>query len=250
MGSSASQLEWWPDSFASKLQRGRAARDVYAQQVRIRQLRGHAPERERDDAGGYLAHAELQQQHAAVTALAHEALVPSETLTPCRTLQKRVVAHPRHELPAAVRTSGDVLAADLEPHHAREHAFDVRAHVEELVAAWLLALKAREASLIVADSLVGKRLFDLSVHGGGYLPPRVVERGAEQMVPSIMGETGPSREDAYLLLVHNVQGNLAVNRLLGWRRGPEFAHARELLGAYSEGGMRAVSTRHDACGSS
>ena len=74
---------------------------------------------------------------------------------------------------------------------------------------------------------------------------RVVERGAEQMVPSIMEETGLSREDAYLLFVHNVQGNLAVNRLLGWRRGPEFAHAQELLSAYSEGGMRAVSARHD-----
>ncbi len=70
---------------------------------------------------------------------------------------------------------------------------------------------------------------------------RVVERGAEQMVPSIMEETGLSREDAYLLFVHNVQGNLAVNRLLGWKRGPEFAHAQELLSAYSEGGMRAVS---------
>lgn len=34
---------------------------------------------------------------------------------------------------------------------------------------------------------------------------RVVERGAEQMVPSIMEETGLSREDAYLLFVHNVQ---------------------------------------------
>ena len=70
---------------------------------------------------------------------------------------------------------------------------------------------------------------------------RVVKRGAEQMVPSIMEETGLSREDAYLLFVHNVQGNLAVNRLLGWRRGPEFAHAQELLSAYSEGGIRAVS---------
>lgn len=65
--------------------------------------------------------------------------------------------------------------------------------------------------------------------------------GAEQMVPSIMEESGLSREDAYLLFVHNVQGNLAVNRLLGWRRGPEFAHAQELLSAYSEGGIRAVS---------
>lgn len=40
---------------------------------------------------------------------------------------------------------------------------------------------------------------------------------------------------AVLLFVHSVQGNLAVNRLLGWRRGPEFAHAQELLSAYSEG---------------
>ena len=55
---------------------------------------------------------------------------------------------------------------------------------------------------------------------------RVVERGAEQMVPSIMEETGLSREDAYLLFVHNVQGNLAVNRLLGWRRGPSLPTLR------------------------
>lgn len=73
----------------------------------------------------------------------------------------------------------------------------------------------------------------------------VIERGAEQMVPSIMEKTGLSREDAYLLFVHSVQGNLAVNRLLGWRRGPEFAHAQELLSTYSEGGLRAVSARHD-----
>ena len=79
---------------------------------------------------------------------------------------------------------------------------------------------------------------------------RVVERGAEQMVPSIMEETGLSREDAYLLFVHNVQGNLAVNRLLGWKRGPKFAHAQELLVAYSEGGLRAVSSRHDSRSSS
>ena len=37
---------------ASELQRSRVARDVYAQQVRIRRLCGHAPERERDDARG------------------------------------------------------------------------------------------------------------------------------------------------------------------------------------------------------
>ena len=79
---------------------------------------------------------------------------------------------------------------------------------------------------------------------------RVVERGAEQMVPRIMEKTGLSREDAFLLFVHNVQGNLAVNRLLGWRRGPKFAHAQELLNAYSEGGLLAVSNRHDSRSSS
>lgn len=78
------------------------------------------------------------------------------------------------------------------------------------------------------------------------LAQRVVERGAEQMVPSIMEKTGLSREDAHLIFVHNVQGNLAVNRLLGWKRGPEFAHAQELLGAYSEGGLQAVSSLHDS----
>lgn len=50
---------------------------------------------------------------------------------------------------------------------------------------------------------------------------------------------------AVLLFVYSVQGNLAVNRLLGWRRGPEFAHAQELLSTYSEGGLRAVSAHHD-----
>lgn len=55
---------------------------------------------------------------------------------------------------------------------------------------------------------------------------------------------------AVLLFAHSVQGNLAVNRLLGWRRGPEFAHAQELLSAYSEGGMRAVSACHDPRSSS
>lgn len=79
---------------------------------------------------------------------------------------------------------------------------------------------------------------------------RVIERGAEQIVPQIMKKTGLSREDAHLLFVHSVQGNLAVNRLLGWRWGPEFAHAQELLSAYSEGGMRAVSARVDSRNSS
>ena len=65
-----------------------------------------------------------------------------------------------------MRASGDILAANLEPRHAREHALNVGSRVEELVAAWLLALKVREASLVTADSLSGKRLLDLGVHIG------------------------------------------------------------------------------------
>ena len=45
--------------------------------------------------GGHLAHAELQQQHVAVAALAYEALVPPKTLAPRRALQERGVARPR-----------------------------------------------------------------------------------------------------------------------------------------------------------
>ena len=70
---------------------------------------------------------------------------------------------------AASRSTGigeDILAADLEPRHAREHAIDVGTRVEELVTARLLALKVRKASLIAADPLSGKRLLDLGVHIG------------------------------------------------------------------------------------
>ncbi len=72
---------------------------------------------------------------------------------------------------------------------------------------------------------------------------RVIERGAQQAVPRIMEKTGLSREDAYLLFVHNAHGNLALNRLLGWKQGPEFSHVQELLNTYSEGGFAALRTR-------
>ena len=75
---------------------------------------------------------------------------------------------------------------------------------------------------------------------------RVIERGAAQAVPDIMGRTGLSQDDARLLFVYNAQGNLAVNRMLGWRRGPEFDAAQRLLNRYSDGGfaaLRALSTQ-------
>lgn len=69
---------------------------------------------------------------------------------------------------------------------------------------------------------------------------RVIERGAEQTVPSIIEKTGLPEQEAYLLFVHNAYGNLAVNRLLGWKRGPEFNRAQALLNAYSRGGLEAL----------
>lgn len=72
---------------------------------------------------------------------------------------------------------------------------------------------------------------------------RVIEHGAKQAVPQIMEKTGLSREDAYLLFVHNAHGNLAVNRLLGWKRGPEFDHVQKLLNTYSKGGFAALHGR-------
>ena len=69
---------------------------------------------------------------------------------------------------------------------------------------------------------------------------RVVERGAEQMVPSIMEETGLSREDA---ICSSFTTSREISRSTAYSVGAraEFAHAQELLSAYSEGGMRAVS---------
>ena len=78
---------------------------------------------------------------------------------------------------------------------------------------------------------------------------RVVERGAEQMVPSIMEETG-FRARTLSALRSQRPGKSRGQPPARLERGPEFAHAQELLSAYSEGGMRAVSACHDPCSSS
>ena len=56
----------------------------------------------------------------------------------------------------------------------------------------------------------------------------------------------PHRPAVLRTFLGRLTRNLAVNRLLGWRRGPEFAHAQELLNAYSEGGLLAVSALRDS----
>ena len=72
---------------------------------------------------------------------------------------------------------------------------------------------------------------------------RVIEQGAQQVIPSIIEETGLSEQDAYLVFVHNAYGNLAVNRLLGWKQGADFNHAQTLLNEYTHGGLTALATR-------
>lgn len=65
---------------------------------------------------------------------------------------------------------------------------------------------------------------------------RVVERGAAQMVPQIMERTGLSEEDARALFVFTANGNLAVNRVLGWQQGPRFQHVQNLISRFVDAG--------------
>ena len=73
---------------------------------------------------------------------------------------------------------------------------------------------------------------------------RVIEQGAKQTVPAIIAETGLSEQDAYLVFVHNAYGNLAVNRLLKWKRGTDFDHAQRLLNTYAHGGFEALAEKN------
>lgn len=72
---------------------------------------------------------------------------------------------------------------------------------------------------------------------------RVIEQGAKEVVPSIVEETGLAEQDAYLVFVHNAYGNLAVNRLLGWKHDADFDRAQNLLNAYAHGGLQALSKK-------
>ncbi len=75
-----------------------------------------------------------------------------------------------------------------------------------------------------------------------YIANRVMERGASAMVPDIMQRTGLDRDDAMLLFAHSAYGNLAVNRLLGWKRGKRFERVQKMISVYSGGGLAAVKS--------
>lgn len=66
----------------------------------------------------------------------------------------------------------------------------------------------------------------------GYIPERQLDGTGHH------GETGLSEADAQLLFAYSAYGNLAVNRLLGWKRGPRFERMQKLLGLYNKGGLR------------
>lgn len=70
---------------------------------------------------------------------------------------------------------------------------------------------------------------------------RVIERGAAEMVPQIMERTGLSEEDARVLFVFTANGNLAVNRALGWQQNPRFAEVQALLSRFIESGYIGLS---------
>lgn len=61
-----------------------------------------------------------------------------------------------------------------------------------------------------------------------------------------MEEIGLSEQDAYLIFIHNAYGNLAVDRLLGWKCGADFDRIQRLLTIYSDGGLAALATEKHA----
>lgn len=65
---------------------------------------------------------------------------------------------------------------------------------------------------------------------------RVVEHGAKDMVPKIMEATGLPEDEAKLLFIFSVNGNLAVNRMLGWEQGPRFEKAQSLIAQFVQRG--------------
>lgn len=69
----------------------------------------------------------------------------------------------------------------------------------------------------------------------------VIERSAPEAVPQIMEETGLSEQDARALFVFTANGNLAINRALGWQRNAEFAHVQQLLSRFIEAGYRGLA---------
>lgn len=73
---------------------------------------------------------------------------------------------------------------------------------------------------------------------------RVVEHGAKEMVPKIMEATGLPEDKARLLFIFTANGNLAVNRMLGWEQGPGFDQAQALIAQFAEHGY--AGFREDA----
>ena len=73
---------------------------------------------------------------------------------------------------------------------------------------------------------------------------RVVEHGAKEMVPKIMEATGLPEDKASLLFIFTANGNLAVNRMLGWEQGPGFDQAQALIAQFAEHGY--AGFREDA----
>ncbi|MFU0812021.1 MAG: hypothetical protein DUD31_06265 [Coriobacteriaceae bacterium] len=65
---------------------------------------------------------------------------------------------------------------------------------------------------------------------------RVVEHGAKEMVPKIMEATGLPEDEAKLLFTFTANGNLAVNRMLGWEQGPRFEKAQSLIAQFVQRG--------------
>ncbi len=81
------------------------------------------------------------------------------------------------------------------------------------------------------------RLLYLDAATSPRLASRIVERATPDVVPSIAEKAGLSEQDAALLFAHIVQGNLAVNRMLGWSGDAEFLRTQALIARFIDGGL-------------
>lgn len=76
-----------------------------------------------------------------------------------------------------------------------------------------------------------------------YVARRIIDRSASTVVPKIMERTGLSEEDARLVFLFTVHGDLAVSQQVGWEDGEEAARARSLLLSFLDGGLQGVGAR-------
>lgn len=69
---------------------------------------------------------------------------------------------------------------------------------------------------------------------------RLVERNAARAIPSLMADCKLDEVQASALFAYMLYGNVAVNRLMGWRMDGEWDRASRTARTFAEGGLAAL----------